>query len=287
MGIAGNFRPALEVRGGRSFFYVGTMCSIFLLAGADQVRRTAPPGDSASGIRQVAANLPEPPPVTFGRLDLPLQLINAARMSYRGINDYTCLFVKREALRGQLQPENLIDMRIRTQPFSVYLRWLTPTAHAGQEACYVAGRNGGMLRAHSKGLLGIAGFVSLDPRDPRALQDSRHVITEAGIGNLIERYGQAWERESRMNRTVVQVADYAYNNRRCTRVEVAHPDNADRQFQFYRSVVYFDQEHHLPIRVENYDAPRSPAERDGVLAECYSYADLHLNVGVAEATFNH
>src|SRR5262245_26264019 len=68
-----------------------------------------------------------------GPLDLPLRLIADARQSYQGVRDYTCLFIKRERLRGQVQPENVIDMKVRTQPFSVYLRWLKPTATAGQE----------------------------------------------------------------------------------------------------------------------------------------------------------
>src|SRR5262249_44960991 len=106
-------------------------------------------------------------------LDEPLRLVADAAQVYRGVQDYTCLFIKHERLRGQLQAENVIDMRARTQPFSVYLHWLAPQQFTGQEACYVTGRNNGMMRVHSTGLLGIAGFVSLDPRDPRAAQNSR------------------------------------------------------------------------------------------------------------------
>src|SRR5262249_14164157 len=155
----------------------------------------------------------------------------------------------------QMQPENLISMKVRTQPFSVYLRWLAPQAQVGQEACYVAGRNGGMMRVHSTGLLGAAGFVSLDPRDPRARQGRRHSSTEAGIGNLIERYSARWEVERRLNKTQVRIGDYEYNKRACTRVETIHPDNGGGQFLFYRSVLYFDKETHLPVRVECYDWP--------------------------------
>src|SRR5262249_56722812 len=126
--------------------------------------------------------------------------------SYQQVKDYTCLFVKHERVNGQLQPENLISMKVRTQPFSIYLRWLSPKASAGQEACYVAGRNNGMMRVHTTGLLGAMGFISLDPRDPRAMEGNRHTITEAGIGNLIEQYSQGWEAMRRRNRTHVRIA---------------------------------------------------------------------------------
>jgi hypothetical protein len=220
-------------------------------------------------------------------LDVPLRLIAQARQSYQAINDYSCLFIKRERLRGQVQPENVIDMRVRTNPFSVYLRWVKPPPSAGQEVCYVAGRNNGMMRVHSTGILGTVGFVSMDPRDPRAVESSRHTITEAGIGNLIDRYGQAWELENRLNQTQVRVQDYEYNHRRCTRVETVHADNAGQQIPFYRSVIYFDQENHLPIRVENYDWPRPAADPSGGLVESYSYVNLRINAGLNDAVFAH
>jgi hypothetical protein len=220
-------------------------------------------------------------------MDVPLRLVAEASVAYKGVRDYSCLFVKRERLRGQLQPENLIAMKVRTQPFSVYLRWLRPNSIAGQEVCYVAGHNQGMMRVHSRGLLGVAGFVSLEPNDPRALENSRHTITEAGIGNLIVRYSERWEREARLNKTQTHVAEYEYNKRRCLRVETIHPDNSGRQFVFYRSLVYFDKENHLPIRVENYDWPQPGGDPNGTLAESYSYADLKLNVNLSDAVFDH
>jgi hypothetical protein len=249
----------------------------------------------ATGVAPVNADPPGGPPVTRGQvgapsitaMDEPLRLIASARQSYQGIRDYQCLFVKRERLRGQLQAENLIEIKVLTQPFSVYLRWMAPQSSAGQQACYVAGRNNGMMRVHSTGLAGVVGFISIDPRDPRATETSRHAITEAGIGNLIERFGQRWEVERQLNRTQVRIAEYMYNQKRCSRVDVAHPDRGNGQYTFYRSVVYFDQETHLPIRVENYDWPRAGGSADGDLLESYSYVDLRLNTGIGPAAFNY
>lgn len=222
-----------------------------------------------------------------GSLDSALRLIADAQQSYVRTADYMCQLRKREVIRNQLQAENVIAMRVRTKPFSVYLRWQGPGNLAGQEACYVAGKNNGLMRVHSSGLLRTVGFVSMDPHDPRCLENSRHAITEAGIGNLIERYGKRWQAESRLNRTQVRLAQYDFDKRRCTRVETIHPDNRDNQFSFYRSLIYFDQSTHLPIRVENYDWPRAGGDPNGTLVESYSYVDLRLNVGLPESTFSH
>ena len=220
-------------------------------------------------------------------LDVPLRIIARAQASYQEVNDYACLFVKRERVHNQLQPENLVAMRVRTRPFSVDLQWLKPNDMTGQEACYVAGRNGGQMRVRSSGLLGTVGFVSLDTNDPRVLENSRHSITEAGIGNVISRFSEGWNMERSVNKTRVQVAEYDYNKRHCYRVETVHPDNSDRVFLFYRSVVYFDKENNLPIRVENYDWPTKQNDAAGNLVESYSYADLKINIRLKDDVFNH
>jgi len=259
------------------------LAGVMMLAiGAQKTQSLTQEGRSGLAIVGSSAELSANHPMT-----VPLRLISEARQIYAGIHDYTCLFVKKERIQGRLQPENLVAMKIRTHPFSVYLRWLKPVEMAGQEACYVTGRNEGMMRVHSAGLLGVVGFVSIDPKDPRALEHSRHSITEAGIGNLLERFGSRWEMEKQWNATNVTTGEYTYNKRRCVRVETVHPANPGQRYLFYRSVLYFDKEVHLPIRIENYDWPHQGGDPRGDLAESYSYADLKLNVKLPDVVFTH
>jgi hypothetical protein len=219
-------------------------------------------------------------------MDEPLRLLNEARKAFAGVKDYTCLLIKRERMNGTLQPDNVMVMKVRNDPFSVYLRWQEPRAKAGQEACYVAGRNSGKMRVRSTGLAGAIGFVSLDPDDPRVKENSKHRITEAGIGNLLTRYAERWENERRTNQTTVKIAEYEYNKRRCWRVETTHPPRSADKFAFYRNVLYFDKETKLPTRVECYDWPRQDGAA-GELVEVYSYVNVRLNVGLGDETFNH
>ncbi len=235
-------------------------------------------------VQPVAA--PAPPADADSPLDEPLRLVAEARRSYRQVRDYTCLMVKREKLQGQLSPDHLVRLAVRTQPFSVDMLWQGPAELNGQEACYVAGKNKGRMRARSAGVLGKLGFVTLDPDDPRTRESSNHSITEAGIGHLIERYAKLWEQERALNRTAVKLSTYDYNKRRCTRVEATHADNRDGRFPAYRTVLYFDQETHLPIRLELYDWPRDGGER-GELIELYAYVNLRLNVGLGDEAFDH
>jgi hypothetical protein len=263
------------------YFAIMGLLGIVLGVGA-QAPATAPYG-AAPAAPQSAA--PAPNAAAASAMDQPLQLVAQARQAFQGVRDYSCLLIKQERVRGSLLPENLIELQMRNQPFSVSMRWLAPNDDAGQEVCYVEGRNNNMMRVRGNGIKRIAGFNSISPRDPRVFEHSSHVITETGIGNVINKLGRAWEAERSANKTQVRNAEYEYNKRRCIRVEAVRTDRAT--CPHYRTVVYFDKENHLPIRVELYDWPRSGGNPTGDLMECYSYANLRLNPGLPDAVFNH
>jgi len=236
----------------------------------------------AAPVALAAAAAPENP--AANPLDEPLKLLAAAQQTFRSVQDYTCTLVKQERMNGQLQPVNVMTMMVRNNPFSVYLKWFQPKAQAGQEACYVAGRNGGRMRARSRGVLGAVGFVSIDPDDPRARKSSNHSITEAGLGNLMARFDRGWRAEYNLHKTQVRLGEYEYNKRRCIRVETTRSERL--QNTVYRSVIYFDKQLKLPIRVETYDWPRQGGNPNGDLIEVYSYVNLRLNVGLPDEVFN-
>jgi hypothetical protein len=227
-----------------------------------------------------------PAPAQGGSLDEPLRLATEAARAYQQVRDYTCTLVKQERIKGRMQEQNVIQLKFRQQPFSVYMRWLAPKAFAGQEVCYVHGRNNNMMRVRSSGVLGGFGFMSIAPNDPRALEHSRHIITETGFGNLITQLYQEWTRARQAGKAQVRLAEFQYDQKACTRVEIVYPERAP-QVYCYRGVTYFDKQTHLPIRVEFYDWPQPGGPPEGELLESFSYAGLQLNVGLPDAVFNH
>jgi len=239
----------------------------------------------ASAVQAPSAVGAADPPADASPMDEPLRLLAEANSSFANVTDYTCTLIKKESINGVMM-DQVMDMSVRNDPFSVYLRWLGPRDKVGQEACYVAGRNDGKMRVKSSGLIGVVGFVSIEPTDPRAMKTSRHAITEAGIGNLLQRLSTRWEIERKLNVTQVKIGEYEYNKRRCVRVETTHTANPDNQFFCYRAVIYFDKETHLPIRAEAYDWPTTPGDAKGTPMETASYTNLQLNVGLPDDTFN-
>jgi hypothetical protein len=226
-----------------------------------------------------------PPSTTAAPMDEPIRILKEAQKAYAEVRDYTCQFITKEKMGNTAPVENVINMRVRTDPFAVNLKWVEPKSLLGQEAVYAVGRNDGKMRVRSAGLLGAVGFVTLDLNDARATETSKHSIAEAGIGNLLERYSSGWERERSWGMTEVQIAEYEYNKRRCVRVETTHPTNPDGRFLYYCTVTYFDVETKLPIRVECYDWPQCEGAQPDLI-EVFSYVNLKLNAGVKDDVFN-
>jgi hypothetical protein len=216
--------------------------------------------------------------------DEPLRLLDEARKAYKDLKDYSCTLIKREQVKGKLQPENVINMKVRKEPFSVILSWQAPRDLAGQEAAYVAGRNKGMMRVNPKGVAGIFGWQNIAVDDPRVMEHSRHLITEAGIGNLIERFAKGYMADSKTQTVKVGLADYDYDKRKCIGIETIHADPKPGSGEYYRCLLYLDKQTHLPIRCECYDKPRTKGS-EGDLVEMYSFANLKVNPGYGDDTF--
>jgi hypothetical protein len=219
-------------------------------------------------------------------MDRAIALLTEARLAFQNVRDYECRSVNRERVNGTLLPESVMAMKVRSRPFSVYLRYESPGADEGMELCYVEGRNQGGMRVHPAGVKGVLGFWSVDPRDPRALEKSRHFITEAGIGNLLESTARYWEREHRWNKTLVHITEEGLGGRACTRIETIHPDRDAGSFYGYRCELWLDKATHLPVGAETYDWPRPGGPEGGDLLESYRFLNLRCNVGLGDDVFN-
>jgi hypothetical protein len=129
-------------------------------------------------------------------------LHHQAMERYAGIDSYMARLRRREQVNGRDKPEELLLFKFRKQPYSVYFKWLGSEG-SGREVVYVQGRYGSLL--HTLLAAGDMPFtpagrrMALAPDNLLVRSASRHAITEAGIGNLIDCYGKlvtAQERDS-------------------------------------------------------------------------------------------
>jgi hypothetical protein len=200
------------------------------------------------------------------------------------VKDYTATMVKRERNKGKLGEENVINVKIRQQPFSVYCGVVAP--NKGDEAIYLEGQNDGKMICHTTGLIGKAfGTRALRPDHPWVMEGQHYPITEIGVLNLCRRLIEVAEEDLKYDECEVKFDRQAkLNNRSCTCVEVSHP-LPRKHFRFHLARIYVDNELKVPIRFEAFDWPKS-ADAEPEMIESYEYRDLKLNVGLTDADFD-
>jgi hypothetical protein len=213
-----------------------------------------------------------------------LRTIKSCKAQFENVRDYTCTFYKRERLSGELGPHHVMTMKARTNPRSIYFKFEDP--HKGREAIYVEGRNAGKILAHEVGFTRfLTGTLEIEPTSAQAMEENRHPITDAGIGNLIDTVHRRWSSELNIKESVLSFdPDMMIGPRKCLMIESIHPHRR-ANFHFHKVRLFIDSELNLPIRFEGYDWPK---ETDGQadLLEEYSYINLRLNVGLGDVDFD-
>jgi Protein of unknown function (DUF1571) len=145
----------------------------------------------AAAVSPPAANpqAQQPPPDPLA----PLRKIHVtAAKRYEEMDGFVCQLTRREQVNGKDQPEEEIQFQFRARPFSVHFQWVGKVAQ-GREVVFVQGQYDGLIHTRmGKGDLGAL-FIrrtNLPPDDPKVRAFSRHSITEAGFGHLLQQFGQ-------------------------------------------------------------------------------------------------
>jgi outer membrane lipoprotein-sorting protein len=194
---------------------------------------------------------------------------------YGRVRDYTALYEKEERAisNGERQTIRLAFRK----PMDVRLDWLNEDGKVDQSAVYRQGHNNGKVVARRSGVLGkLAGTVTLDPRDRLAMQDSRHPITEVGIGHVIDRVSEGIRRG---HLTPGPVRDVRVDGKEADQFTFeAASGGALGVDGARRAIVWIDRETTLPMRVEILAA-------DGTVLERHHFKELRTNVGLTDSTF--
>src|SRR5258708_27177068 len=82
----------------------------------------------------------------------PLELVAKAKAAFAKVKDYSCRLIKRERFDGELSPNHVIDLKVRSDPFSVSMVWQEPKSLESQEVVYAVGKYDGKMRVKPGGL---------------------------------------------------------------------------------------------------------------------------------------
>jgi hypothetical protein len=216
------------------------------------------------------------------------ELYNQAASRFASIDSYMARLRRREFFKGKDQPEELILFKFRKQPWSVYFKWLG-TEGQGREVLYVKGQHGNMihslLAAGDMPLAPAGKRMALSPDNIFVRTASRHSITEAGIGNIIEKFGQGIEAQERGDKRQGALT-YLGSTKRpefetpLDAVEHTLPPGLESQLpRGGRRWVFFDPASHLPILMITHDDK-------GHEVEYYCYDRLQFPVKLDDLDFD-
>ncbi len=210
---------------------------------------------------------------------------SAVQQIENNIQDYSAVLVKRERINGKLNEQEFMYIKVRHEPFSVYMYFLGPERLRGQECLYVEGQNNGNLLGHGVGIRKIAGTVPLDPNGPMAMAGQRYPITEIGFLNLAKRLIEVGNMDKQFGECEVKFYKGAKINKRvCTCIQVVHPVPRSN-FRFHKALIFVDDELNIPIRYEAYEWPAKPGAPPPLIEE-YTYTDVKINNGFTDADFD-
>lgn len=232
---------------------------------------------------------PQDPPIDPRHpLYLPLQEAYKAREALKSVKDYEAEFTKRELVGRKLLKTTMM-LKLRQEPFSVYLKFLD--ANAGREVIYVQGKNNNNLLVHEAGFKAIAGTLALSPTGPDAMTDNKYPVTMIGMHNLLDKIIAQWEAEGKFGDITTQKYPDAKLPSRgeeppveCVAYEAMHSKPA-KQFRSHITRLWIDKKTGLPVRVEQLGFPHAAGEKPPVIEE-YTYNHLKLNPKLTDRDFD-
>jgi hypothetical protein len=205
-----------------------------------------------------------------------VRLLALARQACVGVRDYRCTLATRERMRDRLGPEQVAEMAVRVRPFAVRLRWREPAVSVGQQVWFAAGFHNDLMRVRPAGYLGsLVGVMAMDPHAPAVRESSRHAITDAGLGNMLEEFATAWAAEA-SHETEVRVTGSEVDGKTCWRIVVVLDGESGAWWR--RAALHVEEGSYLPVRAEYHDGL-------GRLLDKATYRDLEVNVGLGDDVF--
>jgi uncharacterized protein DUF1571 len=204
-------------------------------------------------------------------------LLLGLESAYAPVRSYTARFVKQERLADTLRPREEAVLKFQ-RPGRIYLRW-TDGPPKGREILYVAGRDDDKLLVREPGFFSSLFTLLLAPDSPRVLQESRHPVTEVGIGLLVERITADVRKGLPGGHLVLSDRGEPDGRPGVKRVEIALAPQATGRYYAPRVLVDVDDVSRLPVGLIAFDGEDQMVER-------YEYHDVRVNAVLGDLDFD-
>jgi hypothetical protein len=283
----------------RNTIILGLILSVALLlqcmtapnAGDELTQRLVQQPNAAIASQVDPAAEPLADPVEAELRNDPLQFLRESLARYeRTVRDYSCTFIKKERINGQLRPEEQMAARFREDPMSVYLKWERPGKSLAHQALYVRGQlrdeeGNELAYVNPAGPIALlAKRVKQEIHGASARQASRRFIDQFGFANslrLILKYSDIARERDELDLRFVGEGEV--NGRPTYVIERRLPYTGEGgEYPDALLVVHIDQELRLPTGCFSY---ASESRDEDALLGSYLWTDIELNIGLTDDDF--
>lgn len=216
------------------------------------------------------------------------QLVRLAREQIERFDSYIVRLTRREAINGEMQPEEVMLFRHRAKPWSVYLKWLGKEGK-GREVVFVKGQHDNkihsLLSAGDIPFMPAGKRMALSPDNILVRSACRHPLEEAGIAASVQRIGRLLantQSDPRKYGTlrIVGPQKRAEFEQPVYGLEHTLPAGLDPTLERGgKRTYYFHPETHLPMLICAYDDANNEVEY-------YHYDRLQQSVKLDDHDFN-
>ncbi|WP_437185220.1 DUF1571 domain-containing protein [Planctomicrobium sp. SH668] len=270
------------------------------VASAAAPRLTPPPPslpvqiaqDSTTPAPETPAAAPQADPTTLQgiwAIKMASTLLENGAASFAKVPDYTAKMCRQERIGGELGDFQVVDVKIRHEPFSVYMKW--SEGDRGRQLIYVRGENNGNMLVQPGGMKGrLTGVLNLEPTGTLAMAETRYSIEKAGLLELARTVLSFQKADlNRGKGYQCQLLDnQEFEGRKCFLYHIEYEGAEYNEF-YRKSLIYIDKELSLPICVKNYtwgvDVNPETID-DETLIEYYSYTDLKFTQNLTASHFD-
>lgn len=222
-----------------------------------------------------------------GRMAILMQilLLEKGLEQVKDVPNYSATFHKKERIGGKLSDDQFMTLKLRHEPFSVYMKWLKGNDE-GQEILYVEGENDNEMLVKVGGVSGrMLPAIKLDPTGSIAMGKARYPITTLGFAEMIEQILE-FRRSDLTNIENVKcrmLEGQKFDRRECYCfiLEYSSPQHSEL---FRKSVIYVDNQHSIPICIKNFGWPTESQQEleaqqldDETLSEFYSFSNISFD----------
>ena len=220
-----------------------------------------------------------------------IKLLELCLENYRaGYTTLRCTFVKQERIRGRVSKVQEIDVKFRSEPFSVAMKWLKnpPT---GDRVIFVDGWykvNGAsqmVVRPHNELLRTLAGGSVLRPPDGAdAMRNTLRPISMFGFEKAMENLLKVYRQAGKNGDLQQEFGGYFEVSGRKT-IKLIRRLPAEADYPAHVTNVYIDLEHLAPIMIEAFGWNWSEKSKAYDFICRYQYKDLRFNEELTDEDF--